>query len=359
MSVLGYIFFFITTLFYLGLAMLTASKPNLGGENAMGYGLGFFFLGVGFAISGLVLTIAIQSKNGFAWVTSDVGFRSLLVFATWLLVTLTTFFCATFKWEWPTDTLYPSFLHWLGVHHGQLWIPLLWLIPCFVSLSATGQPASAYKLPFFASLLIGVIFTIGLLTGYFRESAQQAAAELATQKADQERWRQDDLKTIAAQQLHDPIYNLLGYTNRFQDADIREAALSKLKARPNWERELLEVLTNKDYYKQAYYFLDGNAVPHPGQFAEPLNQSLVWLAETIRKDIENSNNLQHWSFDSYGIERALRAIDEQFTNRGVDFYPTVQRLRAALNTTPPAQFKDVRFNITSVVDNWLANHKQR
>ncbi|MEZ0611703.1 hypothetical protein ACAW74_24545 [Fibrella sp. WM1] len=359
MSVLGYIFFFITALFYLGLAMLTASKPNLIGENAMGYGLGFFFLGVGFAISSLVLTIAIQSKNGFAWITNDAGFRTLLVFTTWLLVTLTTFFCATFKWEWPTDTLYPSFLHWLGVHHGQLWIPLLWLIPCFVSLSTTGQPASAYKLPFFASLLIGVLFTLGLLTGYFRESAQQAAAEIATQKADQERWRQDDLKAIAAQQLHDPIDNLLGYTNRFQADDIRAAALSKIKARPNWERELLAVLTNKDSYKQAYYFLDGNAVPHPEQFAQPLNQSLVWLAETVRKDIEDSNNLQHWSFDSYGIERALRAIDEQFANQGVDFYPTVQRLRAALSTTPPEQFKDVRFDITSVVDNWLANHKKR
>ncbi|CCG99662.1 hypothetical protein FAES_1652 [Fibrella aestuarina BUZ 2] len=359
MSVLGYVFVVITTVFYLGLGMLTASKPNLAGENAMGYGLGFFFLGVGFAISSLVLTIAINSKGGFQWVTTETGLRTPLVFATWFVVALTTFFCATFKWEWPSDTLYPQFLHWLGVHHGQLWVPLLWLLPCFLSLGATGQPTGLYRLPFFTSMLIGAVFTAGLLTGYFRESAQRAEAEIATRTADEARWHQDDLNTIAAQQVQDPIYTLLSYTNRFQADDVRAAALAKIKARPAWESDLLAVLTNKDYYKQAYYFLDGNAVTHPEQFARPLNQSLLWLAETVRNDINGSNNLQHWSFDSYGIERALRAIDEQFMNRGVDFYPAVQTLRAALNTTPPDRFKDVRFDITPVVDQWLANHRKR
>ncbi len=127
---------------------------------------------------------------------------------------------------------------------------------------------------------------------------------------------------------------------------------------PNWEAELLDLLNDKRLYREVYYFLDGNAVTHPEQFAQPLNQSILWLAETIKTDITDSNNLQHWSFDSYQIDNLLRAIDEQFLNKGVDFYPNVVKLKQALQTPPPERFKDVRFTITGVVDSWLKKQKR-
>ena len=54
--------------------------------------------------------------------------------------------------------------------------------------------------------------------------------------------------------------------------------------------------------------------------------------------------------------RLLRAIDEQFLNKGVDFRPAVMKLQDALNTTPPERFKDVHFSDISRVKDWLKRH---
>lgn len=359
---IGYIFFVITTLFYIGLAMLTASKPNLVGDSAMGYGLGLFFLGIGFAVSSLALTITLISKGGFVWLGNDAGIRTSIALLFWLAVALTTFFCAVFKWEWHNDdNAYPQFLRWLAVNHGQVWIPLLWMIACFLVLYANGQSGmspNAYKIPFFAGLLITTVFSGGLVVGYLRDSAMRFDAKVASQKEEDDKWHRQNLDYIASQKPTDPIINLLSYSTRFRPEDTREAANAKIKAHPDWEAEILALLTDKRAYREVYYFLDGNKVTHSERFAEPLNQSIVWLSETIAADIEDSNNLQHWSFDSYGVGNVLRAIDDQFPGKGADFYPNVLKLRQALKTTPPERFKNVRFTVTDEVEAWLEVHRK-
>jgi hypothetical protein len=357
---LGYIFFFITTFFYIGLAIFTASKHNMAGDNAMGYGLALFFWGISFALSSLLLTIILLSKNGFVWLSEGVSLRTTLVLLCCLLVALTTFFCAVFKQEWPNDTMYPQFLHWLAVAHGYLWIPLLWLVVCFLSLNTDWQSTLSpgiFKFPFWVGLGISTVFSGGLLVGYVRDSVQTYEAKVASQNEQEERWHQEKLNQIAAHQPGDPIINLLSFTNRYQPEDIRQATLTKIKYYPDWEAQLLELLKNKKAYREVYYFLDGNRVEHPQQFAGPLNESIEWLSAAIKADIEDSNNLQHWSFDMYGIDKLLRAIDEQFLDKDVDYYPTVVKLKQALNTTPPEQFKGVHFTATDVVDEWLKKHK--
>lgn len=107
-----------------------------------------------------------------------------------------------------------------------------------------------------------------------------------------------------------------------------------------------------------YYFLDGNRVEHPEQFAAPLSQSIVWLSAAIKADIKNSNNLQNWTFDSYKIDRLLGAIDDQFMNQRVDFYPYMVSLKQALITGLPDRFKDIHFTATDGVDEWMRKHKK-
>ncbi|GAB4032600.1 hypothetical protein [Spirosoma gilvum] len=357
----GFIFFFLTACFYIGLAMITASKPNLTGENAMGYGLGLFFIGAGFTLTSLALSITIRITGGFDWISQDTGTRTLVVLLTWLVVAVTTVFCAIFKWEWYNDTLYPEFLRWLAVRNGQIWLSLPWLVTCALSINTNWQASVspyALKMPFWFALGVGVVYSGGLLFGYLRESAKSIEIRTAEDQEQRDRWHQQTLDEIAVQKPTDPIINLLSHSNRFRDDDVREAALAKIQAHPNWEAEILELLKDKRSYREVYYFLDGNQVEHPDQFLEPLNQSILWLAETIKGDIVDSNNLQHWSFDMYGIDRVLRAIDEQFINRGVDFYPSVVKLKQALDTPPPERFKDVRFSITGEVDRWLKSHRK-
>ena len=118
------------------------------------------------------------------------------------------------------------------------------------------------------------------------------------------------------------------------------------------------MLKDKNTYQEAYYFLDGNKVTHPALFAEPLNQSILWLAEHVKQDIQYSNNLQDWSFADIGIDRCLNAIDQQFHNQGIDFYPNVLKLKQALETPKPERFENIEFNVTSMVNNWLEKHKK-
>jgi len=118
------------------------------------------------------------------------------------------------------------------------------------------------------------------------------------------------------------------------------------------------LLKDERAYADVYYFLDGNRVEHPEQFAAPLSQSIVWLSAAIKADIKNSNNLQNWTFDSYKIDRLLGAIDDQFMNQRVDFYPYMVSLKQALITGLPDRFKDIHFTATDGVDEWMRKHKK-
>ncbi|UFH57537.1 hypothetical protein [Spirosoma sp. KNUC1025] len=359
----GYIFFAFSILFYVGLALQTVSKPASGGDNAMGYGLALAFLGLGFGVSSLALTITLSARGGFYWVGAEAGGRTATVFAAWLCVVMTTFFCALFKSEWHSndDNTYPQFLHGLAVWHGQLWLPLLWLAACFLSLNTHWQASLspiALKAPFFAGLAISAVFCGGLAVGHLRDSVRQSEAEWERQQQQKDQWHQQTLDFIASQKPEDPIIGLLVHTNQFQQNDVRQAALTKIKTHPDWETEILLLLKNRNAYREVYYFLDGNKVTRSREFTEALNHSIGWLAETVAYEIKNSNNLQSWSFDSYGISQALRSIDGQFQHQHVDFRPTVRKLTQALKTSPTDdRFKGVKFPVTDEVDAWLNQHK--
>jgi hypothetical protein len=358
---MGYFFFFITTLFYVGLTLFAISKPEMAGPEGMGYGLGLVFLGLGFGLSSLMLTITLLARGNVHWVADDASVRTGIMLLSWLLIGLTTFFCAVFNREWPTDTPYPQFLHWLALSYGQIWIPLLWLAACFLSLNANWQAdlsPNVLRVCFGISFILSAIYSGGLLVGYLSDSYQRLETETASQKQRTDEWHQKVLDEIAAHQPTDPIINLLTQTTQVRPEDTRAAALAKVKTHPNWEAEILALLNEKRTYREVYYFLDGNAVEHPSQFAQPLNQSILWLAETIRQDIAKSDNLQDWSFDMYGIENLLRAIDGQFLNQGVDFLPNVVKLQQALNAPRPDQYKNVRFTASDSVDEWLRKHRK-
>lgn len=355
---LGYFFFGLTCLIVIGFTIFSASKPSLVGENAMGYGLGLAFFGLAFAISSLILTLCVGWKNGFDWVSDQSFNRNILVGLGWLCVAAATFACAAFKWEWHAGE-FPEFLRWLAKSNGQTWLPLLMLVPYFFLLNAETRASvspNMYKIPLIIGFTLSVIISAGLLFGWVRISAQKQTAVLESRNEREIAIRTDHLQTIANHKITDNIIYLMALTGRFHDEDIRAAAVAKVKEKPDWEDKLIELLENKNHYAQAYTFLDGNKVEHPEKFLKPLNNSILLMADEIQKSITDSNNLQDWHFEHLGIERLFRAIDEQFSNKGIDFRPAVVKLHEALNTTPPERFKNVRFKVTPIVKNWLKTH---
>jgi hypothetical protein len=356
-QMLGYFFFGLTCLIVIGFTIFSASKPSLIGENAMGYGLGLAFFGLAFMISSLILTLCVGWKNGFDWVSDESFNRNLIVGLGWLCMAVATFACAAFKWEWHGE--FPQFLRWLAKSNGQTWIPLLMLVPYFFLLNeqtrANVSP-QVYKIPLIIAFGLTVFMALGILFGWLRDSAKQQTEHIQQRSEDEKNRHDQYLKKIAEHKPSDPIVFLMALTGRFHDADVRSAAVAKVKEKPDWEDKLIELLDNPTYYSEAYTFLDGNKVEHPEKFLKSLNNSILLMADEIQKSITDSNNLQDWHFEHLGIERLFRAIDEQFSNKGMDFRPAVVKLHEALNTTPPERFKNVRFKVTPIVKNWLKTH---
>lgn len=358
LSMLANIITGLTFLIYFGFVIFNFSKPNLSGEQAMGYGLGLAFFGICFTVSSLVLMFVLGSKNVFDWVSPSIGKQNLLVWLGWLSFVAATFFCAAFKWEWH-DGEFPMYLRRLSLAQAEIWLPLLMLVPAALLLNmerVAGTAPAFVKIPMILCFAISLIASMGLLYGWYKsaEQAQRNRIEAAIQENDKQ--HQEHLAFIASQTPTDPILNILSLTGRFHDTDVRDSAIAKVKSHADWEAQLLALLDDGYYYHYAYNFLDGNEVEHPELFVAPLNRSIRRMADEIRNDITDSNNLQDWHFEHFGIERLFRAIEEQFLLPGADYRPAVLELRKALDTPKPARFNHVRFSVIPIVDEWLEEH---
>ncbi len=354
---MSYFLLFITTLITIGLALFNATKPPMNDQGGI-YGLAVVGLTAIFAISSLLLTINMLAKGSFHWVAVGQGTRIAIGLGGWLCIVLTTLFCSFFKWEWHANEehLFPYFLRWLALYHGQLWIPLLWLLGCLLSINnsdQSGQASVFLKVTFYIAMLISMLYSAGLAFAQLKHSAMTFRDQQSV-GGTKDVWHRTVLDEIARHKPTDSIVNLLSQSTGSRPSDIREAALAQIKSHPNWEAELLALLNDRQSYREVYYFLDGNAVTHPEQFAQPLNASILNLAADIRAEINRDrSNLSEWSFSTYQINNLLEALNRQFQNRGVNFYPNMIALKQALESAGETN----RFRVTNSVQDWLDNNK--
>ncbi|HEX8531220.1 MAG TPA: hypothetical protein VF646_14410 [Cytophagales bacterium] len=359
------VFLGITGFFYACFALLTVRKPPSG--DSQGYGWLMVLLTLGLAVGGLVLAIIALAEGGFAGVHPATGRRVALVLLNGLLVPVTASYCAHFRWHWYPDRANPVFLRWLGLGLAHLSLPLLWLGACFLT-THPGHAAGADLSPetlFWVSFCLSALSVAGLFAGHGWRTLRRTRAKWAEAAANRKRSNQEKLARIAVHQPGDGLLRLFGYASPgYQPEDVWQAALAKIKAQPDWEDELLNLLQSEEVYrypshfKEVYTFLETNRVDHPVRFLAPLRQNIERVARYIQEDINTSNSLPKWSYDMYGIPALLGALDNQFAGHGMDFVPAVEKLLQALQTPPPERFKGVRFNVTRYVARWLKAHKK-
>jgi len=235
-----------------------------------------------------------------------------------------------------------------------IWFPLLIFIPSFLVLFLGKEPSFAPVRIFFSiGFLFSLVFTIGMLVDWLvYQSKQQKEMISQIQTQDKEQY-ETYMREIEGLDSTQSILGILPLTGKYHDPNVREAAVAKIKSRPDWESELIGILVSEYNYHYAYDFLDGNMVDNPALFTEPVRLSILQMAADIRSAIPDSNNLQEWSFDHFGIERLLRVVDGQLAGQGMDFYPAILEVRKALDTTPPEQYKGVKYSVTPILDNWI------
>jgi hypothetical protein len=354
---LGNFFWGLSLLLYFAIILSNQNKPAGSGDSVMGYGLAMAFFGICFTISTGVLIFSIASKGGFDWAARQ-PLLTMLVLAGWLMSAATVFFLTILKWE--PDPEIPVLVRGLMQVKADLWTPLLLLVPSFFLLNNSARAsvsAGVYQYPLVALFVLSTLVCLSLLWYWIRLDMANQQAVAASEQADEIRRHQENLDYIAKQTPADPILNIITFTGRFQDEDVREAALEKFSRRSDLEGDLIALLRDSNYYHYAYTYLDANQVEHPEHFIAPVKESLHVMAEEIRNGITDNHNLQDWHFEHLGIERLLRFIDGQLPDRKNEFKPEFELVLKSFDTERAESAKNIRLLARRVLAQWMEHLK--
>jgi low affinity Fe/Cu permease len=356
----GNILILIALIFY-GCLFNLLLKPMPGGDYGVGYSIVWIIYVAGFFISTGLLAWNMNQNHCFDWLPAFfLRYRNLLVFLGWITFIVAIIFSLGYQSNKVEKEL-PQFLTWFTWSRVYIWLPLLMLIPSLYLINAerlTGFAPSWVKISIQMGFAVSVFMVLVLLFSFLKISAQQQRKDDLIWAQQNKRAHYGPLEFIAEHKTTDPIVNILQYIGRHQNENVRSAAIAKIKERPDWENDLIQLLDNDfNLNHEVYTFLDAYKVEHTEKFLEPINRNILRLAEKFQTDIKQSQILEPWFFNGYDIERRLRVIDTQFANKGFNFRPAVLKLQEALATERqlPSD-NDVQFDEQKVVKDWLEKH---
>lgn len=350
-------FLLLIVLICLALLFKVTSSPMPGGDYGVGYAWAMILTGAGFILfSGFLFwnMYHIMPVPDFLQ-----NIKPIAITIVWVSFVLAVCALSVFRTEWHEGE-FPRFLKVLADVNGHIVLTGLVLGSLLLFMHHTmaqSQTAWFTKALFYPGILISFCISLVMIKGFISASHKQSQRHSQELSAREKSIKDEYWKTLNNFKPGDPLVYILSLTGRFHDDDVRLAAVAKVKSNPDWENELINLLETPDYIPYVYQFIDGNRVDHPDKFILPIQNSLNLLAQTIKDQIRNSNNLQDWHFESLSIERCIRAIDEQFSqNGGQEFVQPLQNVLRALQGPRPERFKDVSFTIEKTVKDWLKKH---
>ncbi len=344
---IGNILLVLTALFLIGLLSSTAS-PSPGGDAGVGRAYAIFFCAIGFVLLSGLLTWNLAWNNCFDWVQLPGIQRHALVFIGWIAFITAILLCVGLIMGGYGDGT-PQFIRWLSQAKAGYWLPLLMLVPAFMLLNFKREAGFApdfVKIPMIMGFLLSVLMGLGYLFGLVRSAMQLRADKIEYKKNEPVRQREEDLALIADQTPTDPITKILDLTGRFQDKDVREAAVAKIKLHSGWEAELIPLLSNWVWDTKVFAFIDGNSLEHPEQFVEPINRNLLRFANELKDRLR----------DDIDVELLCRVLDERFKDSSALFRPNMLQLQKALEVEPRSYKRESFDKYRIAVKNWLNSH---
>lgn len=355
---LGNLLLVLTTLTYIGLAVFNLQKINATGERLMGWGMIGFGLIAAYVICSLLLTICVASKGGFNWVSSSVSTRNIGVGILWLGMVLGVGFCTMVSTEYHLDQSTGIFrLVSLPVYFGATWLPLLMLIPYAILLNPAWRDSVSplsYKIPLVVACVLGILILKA-------PSLINSLGISVPQKDTAKEIEENISNSIKGEQS---ILALLKYS--LEGDRIRQEALSKIRATPNWESELITILEQTGEYGHhdfywAYVFMDDNIVEHTERFIEPVNNTIPAIAAEVQRILKKSF-LYTGDLNTLNIDGVCRVLDEQFKDSSSVFRPNMLKLQEALETPllekhdADDEFVGLLNTYQVAVKNWLDSH---
>jgi len=347
MAILGNIFLFLSLLSYC-IFLYTTYGEDAKQSHDGGYGMLVLWFALLFTGLMLVVIIAVTAKGGFDWVAINPVLRNLIVFVGFLCAMVIMSLSAMLRNEGGPVPFPMNYL----VNHAAIWIPVVLLMSSFILLNdgfKASIPVSFYTIPLKIVFGISILSSAALLVGWMISSQKAATNRFANIQKDQDRYHEQFLAEIAANDSTQGMLPILALTGKYHDADVREAALAKIKSHPNWQQELIKLLDTY-YASEVFTLLEASAVDNKTLFAEPIRGGILQMAKRFGDDMKQVHTLHEDEFD--GDTRRILATVDQFEGLGVDYKPAVQALRDALDTRK----QEIKLNSIATLDHWLKAH---
>ncbi len=150
------------------------------------------------------------------------------------------------------------------------------------------------------------------------------------------------------------IRELFIYTSKFHHPKVQEKALAKIKSKPEWQVDLMDMLrTGRS--DEAFKYLESHEVDDKALFLQPVYDGVLSLAKEMRQGLRNCWHQSHLRDDMFGweVSLALRVLDK-YQGMGLDFKPAVQELLEALKE--PIQYDKPKFKVAVFINKWLKQH---
>ncbi len=334
-------------------------KP-MAGDRAVGQAWLFIMLLIFFILSTAILMIMMTRKGCFNWVSESDARRNLFVILFCIVYSVSVFFSGIFKTEWHEDGSFPMLLRYLSLAHVYLWIPLCVMIPFFFLIKSgadVGMDFIYIKYPLYAGILLSGFYSGLTLYGWMVDRMKTERIVEQAKQETEDRYHRENLETISRITPDQSINELLNYAYAGRPNDIHEAALNKIKERPDWENQVLSVLKDRQQYTEAFYFLSGNDVLDKEKFKDPLKQTIVFLSIDVGEFLKESNNFQDWILDHFKIHLMLEALDYHFKSECTHFSSEVMMLKKSIQSNTPPEAAKIKFSAIRAIDLWLKKNK--
>ncbi len=334
---------------YFGLASM-AGKPIPGGDRGMGHAIALLMLFAGLVIGLITITVIIFLKDGFGWITDKTSFRNMTVIIGLSSVLIVSFYSAM------GEGGAPWIIRILG-KYAVIWMIPPVLIGGFMLLNTSLQPYlpnAIWQLPFKAILLMSGLSCVLIVGEWLVRIPINIVQRGTARKAYDDTRRQEFLAQIERNNPKTEMVLILGFTTKYQDKEVREAALAKIKSNPQWQEYLVDRLQTP-WADEIFRFLADNDVEDKKLFAEPINSGILMMTEKFKDAMERTHTFYDGQF--YSETQAILQTIEKYQNLGVNYAPAVRKLRKALDTRLKSYQHAANFRCIPVLDGWLKKHE--
>ncbi len=304
----------------------------------------------------LTIALCVSTANGgLDWLSIGRGSQYALVLVTGLAMAVITAMSGLLHRE--TVDQIPWAVRPLVPFAWAMWIfPPVVMMFTLLTMNpglGAGMPRMVLRAPVGLVGGLSLLVSFGLLAQWFVSSQMNQAARVDAIVSEQSERTKRQMEEVKGYDANTQLSFVLGYTNRYNDAKLRELALEKIRAVPDLEEQLATGLRSP-WYEYVLIYLDAADPPDGKPLAEPARDAFLTMVEEVRSTLRGPATVHPDSFDFQA--RLMLSAADKFHGLGVEYAPAIRAFRSALDEPHDPK---VKFNCAALLDDWLARDAKR